>query len=147
MGGCRPDSQTASISTQHTGIELSQTDPVDAEIALRDRTLVFRSWSGVWQGTDLDTELILNPDGTASLTYFGYGKDQVDATWLTNGDQLVITAPFDELGMPGAKDWPTLQVREMEGQLFLFPVRETQALQYEHDSAWPLGEVAMPTQN
>jgi hypothetical protein len=139
--GCG-SSDSPSESPKHRGTDRADTTPVDVESAIAEFPIVFQSWGGKWQGTDTDTELTLHADGTALLSHFGTGDDHIDATWEAQGDELMVFADFDKLvEMPGAVDWPKLQLREGNGRLFLFPSRETECLEYEQGSGWPLGEV------
>lgn len=124
------------------GPKLSETVAIDVDSAMTEFPIEFLSWGGEWQGTDMDTELTLNADGTARLSYFGYAADHVDATWTASGDELTLNADLDQLAMPGGHDWPTLQLRQANGRLYLFPTRETECLEYGNGSTgWPLGEV------
>lgn len=127
-------------SDQH-GPDRADATPVDVELAITEFPILFQSWGGEWQGSDVDTELTLNADGTALLSHFGTGDDHVDATWEANGDELMVFADFEKLvEMPGAGNWPKLQLRQANGRLYLFPTRETECLQYGQGTGWPLGE-------
>ena len=91
----------------------------------------------------MDTELTIYPDGTAVLSYFGYAHEQATGTWSVADDELTLTIPHSTLTqMPGAADWPTLRTKTANGKLYLTPARATDALQYSHGSAWPLGEIS-----
>lgn len=126
------------------GPEKSDTTPVDVEAAITEFPILFQSWGGKWQGTDVDTELTLHADGRALLSHFGTGDDHVDATWEAHGDELMLFADFERLiEMPGAAGWPKLQLRQANGRLYLFPTRETECLVYGQGSAWPLGDVEL----
>lgn len=84
----------------------------------------------------MDTELTINPDGSATLSYFGYAHEQATGTWSVAGEELTLTMPFSTLTqMPGAGDWPPLQTKTASGKLYLGPTRKTDALQYSHGSA------------
>ena len=122
----------------------ADTTAVDVQSAITEFPILFQSWGGEWQGTDIDTELTLNADGTALLSHFGTGDDHVDATWEAHGDELMLFADFDKLvEMPGAGDWPNLQLRQANGRLYLFPTGETECLQYGQGTGWPLGNVEL----
>ena len=117
-------------------------ESVEASALIRDTPIVFLSWDGKWMGTDIDTELTLNPDGTATVSYYGYAHNKIAATWKIDGDQLLISAPFTQLiEMPGAKDWPPLTVKKRNHKLVLVPTRQTEALKYSGVSGWPLAEI------
>ncbi|WDQ15442.1 hypothetical protein [Rhodopirellula sp. P2] len=110
---------------------------------LKDRdSIMFQSWAGLHQGFDSDTHVTLYKGGKADITYSGYGVQQVVGTWGLNGDEIVLDAPISTLGeMPGAADWPPMQLFQGGGRLFLSPTRKTDALRYGDDDAWPLGEL------
>lgn len=108
---------------------------------VREEPIAFLSWGGHWQGTDIDTELTLNPDGTAILRHFGSGVDKAEGTWAVTEDVLTVDVPFHKLvEMHGATDWPKLKIKTGNGKLYLVPARKTIALEYGHGSAWPLRE-------
>jgi hypothetical protein len=138
--GCN-SSTPPSGNDDRYGPDRAGTTPVDVDSAITEFPILFQSWGGEWQGTDVDTELTLNADGTAQLSHFGTGDDHADATWEARGDELMVFGDFDNLvEMPGSDDWPKLQLRQANGRLYLFPTRETDCLQYEQGTGWPLGE-------
>jgi hypothetical protein len=139
--GCNSSDPPGDSGKQH-GPDVADTIPIDVELAEAEFPIVFHSWGGEWQGTEIDTELTLNADGTALLSHFGTGDDHVDATWSAKGNELMLYADFDKLvEMPGAVDWPKLQLRQADDRLYLFPTRESECLQYGQGTGWPLGEV------
>jgi len=117
----------------------------NAEEELGFEQLTFMSWSGSWKGTDIDTELVFNPDGTVLIRHSGTGVDEVAGTYKTTGAKIKITASWEKLvEMPGHMDFPGLIMKRDAGVLYLIPARNTRALHYGSESAWPL-KVIRPT--
>ena len=122
---------------------LPQMHAADITSELNDRdSILFQSWAGLHQGFDTDTHLTLFKDGNVEIKYSGYGVQQVAGTWSLDGDRIVLDAPISTLAeMPGADNWPPMQLLQGGGRLFLSPTRKTEALRYGDDDAWPLGEI------
>ncbi|MEX0793006.1 MAG: hypothetical protein WD045_07690 [Pirellulaceae bacterium] len=118
----------------------------DAELELRERdSIIFQSWAGLHQGFDADTHLTFYPDGRVEIEYSGYDVERVSGRWMVSDDTIQLEAPLADLTqMPGADDWPPMQLRCGGGKLYLYPTRDTEALKYSDDTAWPLGELSLP---
>ena len=93
------------------------------------------SWSGEWQGSDIDTTLAFF---CVQITHYGSGVDSVSGTYKTDGDTITIDAPWKRLvEMPGSDDFPALKLTRESDLYYLFPAIETQSLQYGASSGWP----------
>ncbi len=116
----------------------------DAELELRERdSIIFQSWAGLHQGFDADTHLTFYPDGRIDIEHSGYDVERVSGKWIVSDGTIELDAPLAELAqMPGADDWPPMQLRRGGSKLYLYPTRDTKALKYSNDTAWPLGELS-----
>ena len=116
----------------------------DAELEFREYdSIIVQSWAGLHQGFDADTHLTFYPDGRVDVEYSGYDVERVSGKWTVSDGTIELEAPLADLTqMPGADDWPPMQLRHGGGKLYLYPTRDTETLKYSGDTAWPLGELA-----
>lgn len=117
--------------------------PADLNAELQEnQSLVFQSWAGLRQGSDMDTYVTLHRDKRVDVEYAGYGLESVSGNWKSSDAGIEISAPLSNLvEMPGAADWPPMHLKRGDGKLYLFPARDTDALRYASESAWPLRQI------
>lgn len=119
---------------------------LDGKLAT-SKSILFRSWNGVWIGTDCDTEIKLLPGGAAILTEFGDGVDAYNGTCSVGpASQLTLTLK-NYVGT-----WPAMLVYQDGADLLLMPAggptgfvfgnRGGATVRGNAGSFWPFRQVA-----
>lgn len=114
--------ETAASSPVELGVRVS-----DVESALSDAfdeasLIRFRSWNGIWQGTDCDTDIELLPNRGLVLTEYGYAVRKYAGTYriVPTDDGLTVLEFSFESDYHGS--WPPLAVYAGASNLLLRPV-------------------------
>jgi hypothetical protein len=107
----------------------------------KDGTVIFRSWSGRWIGTDIDADLQLLPDGRLKLVRFGVGVDSHRGRWRLEPDGVLRSQLDDPL--PG---WPEL-VPGVDGDFLQLRPKDPRGAYATADGFWPFRAVPSSSRN
>jgi hypothetical protein len=86
----------------------------------RDGSVLFRSWNGVLQGSDCDTDLQFLKDGRVQMTEYGLAVEKYTGSYTIDATGQ-ITAVFPKFG----QTWPPMRLRRDDRSLILVPPPST----------------------
>ena len=120
LTGCGPTDTSIKVTIpQAATIAADPTDTVSERTA-EPNPLTFRTWGGVWGGTDEDAEFELHADGIATLTVFGNAVAKHSGAYRFVDEKNSQTALVFEFPGSGINS-PTFTLYTHSNDLLLVP--------------------------